>query len=184
MVCCMLTRGFQPQVPLNAPRRNVGCLVQGAKVRVRHRHLQHRKTLAARCWVVVVCHMVFDTCIAGVTATASSKTASTSSGTNAQSGGQEGSGTQPPATQAPAASPIPSGEVLGVLWYVTWCLTRALQVSPLLPALKQRPQVPGRMLNQGVKKVQGHSHLRHRHLQHRPSRAVRCWGFCGMLHGV
>ena len=152
MVCCMLTRGFQPQVPLNAPRRNVGCLVQGAKVRVRHRHLQHRKTLAARCWVVVVCHMVFDTCIAGVTATASSKTASTSSGTNAQSGGQEGSGTQPPATQAPAASPIPSSEVLGVLWYVTWCLTRALQVSPLLPALKQRPKFPGRAIG-CVKKV-------------------------------
>ena len=153
MVCCMLTRGFQPQVSLNATRRNLGgWLVQGGKVRVRHRHLQHRKTRAARCWGVVVCHIVFDTCIAGGAATASSTTASTISGTNAQSGGQEGSGTQPPATQAPAASPIPSGEVLGVLWYVTWCLTRALQVSPLLPALKQRPKFPGRGIG-CVKKV-------------------------------
>ena len=56
--------------------------------------------------------MVFDTCIAGVAAAASSKTASTISGTSGEC--QEVSGTtQPPADTLPASSSSPSGEVLG-----------------------------------------------------------------------
>jgi len=61
----------------------------------------------------VVCYMVFDTCIAGVAAAASSKTASKISGTGYWLR-QEGLGTtQPLADTQPASSSSPSGEVLG-----------------------------------------------------------------------
>ena len=106
MVCCMLTRGFQPQVPLKAPRRYPAAgLVQGGKVRVRHRHLQHRKTRAARCWVVVVCYMVFDTCIAGgkkrISAASAAQGSTPKPGSSTSAKGQ-GRGSSPS-----------SGEVLG-----------------------------------------------------------------------
>ena len=102
---------FQPQVPLKTPRRNLAAaLVQGGKAGV------HRQA-AVRCWAAVVCYMVSDTFIAGVTAAAitaaaSSKTASTISGTSGECSKGSGS-TQPPADTPPASSSSPSGEVLG-----------------------------------------------------------------------
>jgi hypothetical protein len=61
----------------------------------------------------VVCYMVFDTCIAGVAAAASSKTAPKISGTGYWLR-QEGLGTtQPLADTQPASSSSPSSEVLG-----------------------------------------------------------------------
>ena len=87
----ILTRALQVAPLLPALRHRE----EGPRgILVRHRHLQHRKTRAAMCWVVVVCHImfdtchiIFDTCIAGGTAAASSRTASTISGTSGK--GQE-----------------------------------------------------------------------------------------------